>query len=109
MTQTGIHYWKVVAKNECGSSWIDDGVFSMLGTSINEVVSNAFKVYPQPADEFVVIDAKGSDIEILDAMGRIVWKSKEQTTQMIVPTSDFPNGWYFIKQMDQVKPLIIRH
>jgi hypothetical protein len=81
----------------------------MLGTSINEVVSNAFKVYPQPADEFVVIDAKGSDIEILDAMGRIVWKSKEQTTQMIVPTSDFPNGWYFIKQMDQVKPLIIRH
>jgi choice-of-anchor B domain-containing protein len=109
INQIGMHYWKVVAKNECGSSWIDDGVFSMLSTSINEVVSNAFKVYPQPADEFVVIDAKGSDIEILDAMGRVLWKSKEQTAQMIVPTSDFPNGWYFIKQLDQVQPLIIRH
>ncbi len=109
MPQTGIHYWKVVAKNECGSSWIDDGVFSMLSTSINEVVSNAFNVYPQPADDFVVIDAKGKDIEISDAMGRLVWKSKEKISQMTVPTSDFPGGWYFIKQMDQVQPLIIRH
>ncbi|MEN9395030.1 MAG: hypothetical protein RL362_1251 [Bacteroidota bacterium] len=109
MTQTGMHHWKVVAKNECGSSWIDDGVFSMLSTSINEVVSNAFNVYPQPADDFVVIDANGRDIEIIDAMGRIVWKSKEQTNQMIIPTSDFPNGWYCIKQLDQVQPLIIRH
>lgn len=36
MAQIGLHYWKVAAQNDCGSSWIDQGSFTMLSTDLNE-------------------------------------------------------------------------
>ena len=110
MTQIGLHYWKVAAKNDCGSSWIDQGSFTMLSTDLDELGPHNISIYPQPAGDQVQLSGMQGWIEIWDATGRKVQTFYHNSTSpKVVVTQDWADGIYLIRNGSEVEKLMIRH
>lgn len=76
---------------------IDDLETADSPMSISTSTVNAFKIYPNPASEFVTISGAqlpGSELCIYNSVGQIVEKKVLNSTQEIVALSNFTNGMY---------------
>jgi hypothetical protein len=59
-----------------------------------------WKLYPNPANEWVVLDFSGTAVEnfeILDLLGKTVWKQNVNAEKVELQLIDFPAGTYFVK------------
>ena len=68
----------------------------------SESQKGSVRIYPNPTKSFLTIDIQGVDnqnitMEITDALGRIYRAQTIQTDQSTIPTTDLPNGIYFLK------------
>ena len=65
---------------------------------------NQLQLFPNPADDFIAVSAKGKEIvetDILDISGRIIWKENcSAYSVVIIRTSDLAPGTYFIRMLD---------
>lgn len=60
---------------------------------VNDVVAN---IYPNPAQDFVMIESEANYVEVVDVYGRVVFAT-EMTDMLKVDMSDFATGIYFVK------------
>jgi hypothetical protein len=111
MNTTGLHYWKVVAKNDCGSSWKEQGSFYLMSTAIDEVnrPKDQWIVYPNPAREEFTLENVQGPIRVMDVTGRTIYQFSPSSDKIKIYTSDWAEGVYFIQNGEGVQPLVIRH
>lgn len=108
--------YSVVAIDEFGCT-ASENHFEYLYINVVDAISSQNKLYPNPADEFVIIDLKSlsgsSIIELVDMSGQVV-----QTVAPILQTTridceNVASGCYLLKVRNQGEfltfPLIIAH
>ncbi|MFI5218005.1 MAG: T9SS type A sorting domain-containing protein [Bacteroidia bacterium] len=117
----GIYKVTLVADNSNGSDSVTKACYIEVevATAINEfmVYGLQFTVYPNPADEFVVISSEFADksrIKIFDVNGKEVFKQElSLLSGSRLRTSDFPNGIYLLQLISNenifMKKIIIQH
>ena len=69
-----------------------------------------FSVYPNPANNFVVIKDEGlkiKDVQILDLTGKMVKQFRIQNSELKIQIGDLKSGVYFVKLGKQTERLII--
>ncbi len=107
-------FFKSMAIDKNGNIWLgtsysgvvvfnENGITTGLDNNIS-VSSNDFKVYPNPAKDFISIDGlQAGTLEIFNSAGVIVKQSKEQSTLTRVDISNLPDGIYSIRAMTKDK------
>ncbi len=83
-------------------------VTSSCGVSVQSVDSETFSVYPNPASQGLIInDSKSNShaYEVCDLSGRVVVKTELGATNSI-SVSNFENGVYFIRVLDETNKLL---
>jgi len=60
-------------------------------------------VFPNPSNDFVNISAtkKITRIEIVDAQGRLIKSTNENSSEVKIDVSDLAKGIYFLKVLDE--------
>ena len=84
--------------------------------SINSIRKNdLFKMYPNPAEDIVVIESKGKVLEevvIMDISGKVVNREQTWNQTMAIDVKDLKSGVYFVKvrsnEEEFVEKLIIQ-
>ena len=89
-----------IGHNGCGSFSVCDTII-LVGEGINTInPNNLFTLYPNPADDYVMIDFDaaytGSTILIKDITGRQLLQSKLSTSPQQLPTGNLPPGVYMV-------------
>ena len=66
--------------------------------SVNEVVKPSFKLYPNPAADFVTLasDAMIGEITVHNALGQVVARETLSTTEAVIDISAYSKGIYII-------------
>lgn len=83
-------------------------VFAIFG-GIDDVEGTTFTLHPNPAhDEVTVSVSQPSTLTVLDMAGRVVIPATPVTSELRIPTSEFPAGVYFVRIGEGVKKLIVR-
>lgn len=92
----------LAVKNKTKSNSANEKAFpSTIGLNeINDLLTQ-FNLYPNPTNEFVIVDFKLSlilpqSIEICNSLGQIVYESKNIQVENIVNLSSFLKGIYFV-------------
>ena len=82
-----------------GVVYIDNVYFSKEPTSINNISSAAFKVYPNPASSNVSIQAASAieSVVILNAMGQVVYSGASDASTLSIDTTAFAKGVYTVQ------------
>lgn len=72
---------------------------SITAVSIKEYTNNIIEIYPNPAKNFVTIDGliNNSNIQIIDALGKIVFSESNNSSKVTINTEMFNSGIYFVK------------
>lgn len=82
-------------------------------SKVDDVVSEGFKVYPNPAHlEFTIeTDEANSQYSLFDAQGKEVWSRIFRKGQTRIGVSDLPNGVYLLRnrQLGSSQRVIINH
>ena len=66
-------------------------------------LTNKIKVFPNPAFDFITIDAEGTNqihegtLSIMDSLGRIILSIKNYALGEQVFISNLPKGYYFVQ------------
>ena len=75
-----------------------------LGTTSTKKLlnENAFRIFPNPADEFFVLEnlniqSERIEIKIINALGIEIKRLEMNQSNITFSTSDFPNGIYFVE------------
>jgi hypothetical protein len=59
---------------------------------------NGVSIYPNPAKDFVTVECKGAkEIQIIDHLGRIIYKQNSITEHQTINTKQFAKGLYIVK------------
>lgn len=100
-----VYYWRVLAQNECGSTASGIQTFTTEGTSASFDLSvNAFKIFPNPAHENLLITFETTvgetlNLSLLSVTGEVKLQREilpgTSTTKLKV--GDLPAGIYFLK------------
>ncbi len=96
-------YWKVRGENDGGfSPWSDTWNFTTEDPkSVNELINSDFQIYPNPANEFLMINianvnsAYQIDIKSMDGKSVLTHNNLTGNTQKI-DVSYLPNGTYLV-------------
>ena len=72
-------------------------------TDISEHPSTEWTIYPNPASNYISVDAKG-EVSIYDLCGKLVLQTNDASRMDV---SSLPNGMYFVKVNDTCKKLVI--
>lgn len=76
---------------------VDDFAFSGGDVGIDEFKEMSLDLYPNPTSEFVMVKADGVyAIQIMDVMGKIVFKSNQNNGVTNIPTNQLNKGAYFV-------------
>lgn len=71
-----------------------------MTTNTNESILSSYKIYPNPADEFVNLEGyqnEDSTYELYNIQGQLVKQGNLSTTQTKINTTDLPTGSYVVK------------
>lgn len=70
-----------------------------LGVGINEVANTNFSVYPNPTTENILVNnvAKGSNLEVVNALGQVVHSEVLINTKSNINVANYNNGLYMIR------------
>ena len=75
-----------------------------IGTAIvstPEIVTSHLNIYPNPANDFVVIEAKNiSEITILDLSGKVIYQTNTNSPKTRIDISSFNTGVYLLSVKD---------
>jgi len=86
---------------------------SMVGIDDIELASSSIFLYPNPAKTNIVLQVNtpliGQDYVIFDAIGKVIYKNKIQSTNEIIHLENFNNGNYFVKVNEVVKRFVVQH
>lgn len=96
-------YWKVRGENDGGfSPWSDTWNFTTEDPkSINELINRDFQIYPNPANEFLMVNISSAinpcqiDIQSIDGKSVLSYSNLIGSSQKI-DVSSLPNGTYLI-------------
>ncbi len=68
-------------------------------TGINELANTNFSVYPNPATDNILVNnvVKGSTLEVVNALGQVVYSEVISNTKSNVNVANFNNGLYMIR------------
>lgn len=98
----GEYYYKVTAfRSYCESTpaWVNenqDYVYVAV-TSVNEDSNEGCKVYPNPANAMVCVEAEGMEqVTIYNVMGQVVYQQHCSEDGVVISTSDLVSGIYTI-------------
>ena len=90
-------------KDLSSKGWIElnpDSTFcDMLTSSVDPMLESNFKVYPNPATDFLTIEWDGMmyvDMEVIDMIGQTIATFKCNGGRKFIDTSDWNSGVYFI-------------
>lgn len=79
---------------------------------VEELTSNdKVEVYPNPAKDYFVIKSisnKEKSVDVYNTLGELIYKSNFNT-QLVVNTSQWQTGVYFIRSSNSVKKIIVTH
>ncbi|UPT67311.1 MAG: T9SS type A sorting domain-containing protein [Sphingobacteriales bacterium JAD_PAG50586_3] len=102
------YHLKIVVADAGDYGW-DAGVFIggiiPVATSTIETAAKAFNMYPNPANEFAMLNYDGVNkgvVQIFDALGRIVYSStlSNQQGNIQLETGSFASGLYSVRILD---------
>jgi hypothetical protein len=102
ITDAGGYYYKVTAfRSYCESTpaWVDDDTDYVYieVTSVNEDAEEGFKVYPNPANALMSVEADGLQlITICNTMGQTVLMQHCNEDGVVISTSNLASGVYTI-------------
>ena len=102
VTDAGSYYYRVTAfRSYCESTpaWVDentDFVFIEV-TSVSEDAEEGFKVYPNPANALMSVEAEGlQQVTICNALGQVVMMQRCSEDGVVINTSSLASGVYTI-------------
>lgn len=75
--------------------------------SVDDALVSNFKIYPNPAEDFITLESKSSritSIEIFDLLGKSIY-SKIESSNNKIDVSDFSKGIYLLKLESEGKSL----
>lgn len=102
MADAGNYYYKVTAfRSYCESTpaWtnIETDYVYVAVTSVSENDEEGFKVYPNPANALMSVEAEGLErVTIHNVMGQTVYKQHCSENGVVISTSDLVSGVYTI-------------
>ena len=110
-TIVGVRYIKFKAYGRSDSSWntaSEVKFYTVPTASVDENELSGFSLYPNPADEFLVLNDLNNavnKIEIISLDGKLVSSKtiEDLVDEMRIDTSFLENGMYIIKLSDTVK------
>jgi hypothetical protein len=70
--------------------------------------TNSVKVFPNPANDFLTIEANAQNIEITDVLGKKYLNLSNVRNSARVNTSSWPSGLYIINLDGQTEKVIIQ-
>jgi hypothetical protein len=78
------------------------GVSAVVGLQEESLVDNGFLIYPNPANEQVVITnsdpaVRSETVEILDALGQLVLSAQVNALTSVISVAGLPAGIYFVR------------
>ena len=91
--------YEYYAENDNGELvYVTDFIFDYEVYDADAVEEVAFStsIYPNPAQDFVMIESEANYVEVVDVYGRVVFAT-EMTDMLKVDMSDFATGIYFVK------------
>jgi hypothetical protein len=106
--ESGMHYWKVEAMNDCGSSSIEVGNFDLLSTGVNENEKLNLQLFPNPSQSVLYFSQSLFSFTVLDITGRIVYSHSGSAVKEF-NTEHLSNGMYWMKFGNGVKSFEVRH
>ena len=77
----------------CQSDWVP---VSVEVTSVEEHYSSV-KLYPNPASDRFTVEGKVTEVEVLDALGQMVYQGADNTIEV----ATWPQGVYFVRIVDE--------
>jgi hypothetical protein len=102
IVDAGQYFYKVTAyRSYCESTpaWTADGedFVSVEVTSVSECSNDSFKVYPNPANALLSVEAEGLEqVVIYNMMGQRVYAQSCDQDGMVINTASFAEGVYTI-------------
>jgi len=91
----------VTREDRCGNQVVDTITVTIIPfSSIDEITPSQLKIYPNPANDFIVLESTGESIlcvEMFDISGRLVKKTTVNTEQYTLQVPDLNPGIYFIR------------
>ena len=102
IADAGDYYYKVTAyRSYCESTpaWVDDETDYVYieVTSVSEDVEEGYKVYPNPANTLMSVEAEGlQQVTICNAMGQVVMMQRCSEDGMVISTASLASGVYTI-------------
>lgn len=106
--ESGQHFWKVEAMNDCGTSQIEVGQFDLLSTGVDVIFTESFQLYPNPAQSIIYFSEELNSFQILDLTGRVVSVHNGNAVQEINLHS-LSDGMYWLRSNGIVKSFEVRH
>jgi hypothetical protein len=80
---------------------------------VEDYVSTAISLYPNPAKTSITLQVNatltGQEYIVFDAVGKVIYKNKIQSTNEIIQLENFNNGSYFVKVNEVVKRFVVQH
>ncbi len=80
---------------------------------IEDHTSNTISLYPNPANAVIMLQVNntliGQEYVVFDAIGKVIFKNKIQSTNEIIQLENFNIGNYFIKVNEVVKRFVVQH
>ena len=102
IVDAGGYYYQVTAyRSYCESTpaWVDDDTdyVQVEVTSVSEDAEEGFKVYPNPANALMSVEADGlQQVTICNTMGQVVMMQRCSENGVVINTSDLASGIYTI-------------
>lgn len=109
---TGMYYVSTIFYDRCNQC--DTFIYTQIKVecdktnSISELNDPSLKVYPNPANSYLIVDQSGdiAEVYLWDNLGRLIYQGN--TTEKRVPVAHLSNGLYVLKVGYQVRKVEIR-
>lgn len=91
--------YEYYAENDSGElAYVTDFIFDyeVYDADAVEEVTFSASIYPNPAQDFVMIESEANYVEVVDVYGRVVYAT-EMTDMLKVDMSNYPTGVYFVR------------
>lgn len=99
-TQDFVYVVEALDSNGCESRAEIEVFVDTCATSVHDFNANNIKIYPNPSNDICYIDINNSeviDIEIVDIIGKVVFRKENISNIFSINTGDFLEGIYFIR------------
>jgi hypothetical protein len=100
---------KIVA----GSSALELANTPEVQTEKVAFVEEEMSLFPNPASDMITLQVNntliGQEYIVFDAIGKVIYKNRIQSTSELIQLENFNNGYYFVKVNEVVKRFVVQH